>query len=289
MGKKEDEINESADCPVENVISKCKNCGTELSGTYCHNCGQHRNTEKLTIKSIFPNFMYGVTSIDRGIMYTIKMLYTNPGKMIREYIDGKRVIYAKPFSMMVILAGIYGILFSFAIILKNNGLNLDLSVEPPKGDYTLLQNIAYTILIWTKKSIIFSSLLMIPVYALSSKIVFNKLGLKKFTYAEILFIFAFIACQQLIIDIILLPLPIFLPTDSGLMNYIDTAKYLSYFMLAAWSFKGLLSIKWKKAITKSIGMYLMALLLLIAAIMVIAAILRLILMMTGNAEFKINL
>lgn len=89
----------------------CKNCKTHFTGNYCYNCGQNSNTKRISWKNFFDNLFGGLTNITKGFWFTMIELFSRPGHMINDFLEGKRVIYEKPFQMMLILAAIYAISF----------------------------------------------------------------------------------------------------------------------------------------------------------------------------------
>lgn len=94
---------------IDNRKYICKNCKAEFTGKYCFNCGQEANTKRLSWGSVMNNIFGGITNIARGFGFTILELFTRPGYMINDFIHGKRVIYAKPFQMLFVLAAIYAV------------------------------------------------------------------------------------------------------------------------------------------------------------------------------------
>ncbi len=88
---------------------RCKNCKTGFTGKYCYNCGQSAKITRLTWTSVIEQILGGFTNITRGFGFTIIELFTRPGYMINDFIRGKRVIYAKPFQMLFVLAAVYAI------------------------------------------------------------------------------------------------------------------------------------------------------------------------------------
>lgn len=95
----------------------CKNCKAQFTGKYCFNCGQAADTGRLRWSSVINNIFGGITNIASGFGFTIIELFTRPGYMINDFIHGKRVIYAKPFPMLFVLAAIFAV--SNAIIYPN--------------------------------------------------------------------------------------------------------------------------------------------------------------------------
>jgi hypothetical protein len=77
----------------------CKYCQASGAGNFCHSCGQKFKTERLSLGSIFHEVFHFFTHLDHGFPYTLKRLLKTPGKMQKEYIEGSRLKYQKPFSM----------------------------------------------------------------------------------------------------------------------------------------------------------------------------------------------
>lgn len=89
----------------------CKSCGVASSGKYCHNCGQGMAIKRLSLHSLLHEAFHFFTHVDKGLFYTLKMLLLAPGKMQREYINGDRVRYQKPFSMFFVSATASGLIY----------------------------------------------------------------------------------------------------------------------------------------------------------------------------------
>lgn len=97
----------SAPCPVYTRQHICRNCKTRFTGRYCYNCGQSASVTRLNFSSVLDNLLDGITNVARGSFFTIINLFTRPGYMINDYIKGKRIIFAKPFQMLFVLAAVY--------------------------------------------------------------------------------------------------------------------------------------------------------------------------------------
>ena len=90
----------------------CLNCGTEFEGNYCPECGQSAETGRFTMKFIYENLLAAFTSKDGGIWFTLKNLFTRPGAMVVEILNGKRRSYFSPFPMLFFTLTIFILLFS---------------------------------------------------------------------------------------------------------------------------------------------------------------------------------
>ncbi|HTE27281.1 DUF3667 domain-containing protein [Flavitalea sp.] len=59
--------------------------------------------------NLFHEIFHFFTHLDKGIAYTIKKLFTSPGTMQREYVEGYRSKHQKPFSFFFITATLTGL------------------------------------------------------------------------------------------------------------------------------------------------------------------------------------
>ena len=92
--------------------TKCLNCGTEFEGKFCPECGQSAETGRFTMKFIWENLLAAFISKDGGIWFTLKNLFTRPGAMIVEILNGKRRRYFSPFPMLIFALTVYILLAS---------------------------------------------------------------------------------------------------------------------------------------------------------------------------------
>jgi len=91
---------------------ECLNCGLPLHGeeNFCPNCGQRNDIRKLN----FGNFLGAVfdefISYDSRFWRTIVVLLLKPGKVSKDYIEGKRAQYANPFRFYLTISIIFFLL-----------------------------------------------------------------------------------------------------------------------------------------------------------------------------------
>ncbi len=84
----------------------CINCNNRYSGNYCPNCGQSSHEGKINAHYFLHDIPHSIFHIDKGFFYTLKSLFTRPGYMIEEYLQGKRVKHFRPFAYVVIMSAI---------------------------------------------------------------------------------------------------------------------------------------------------------------------------------------
>jgi len=93
----------------------CLNCEhpLDISDKYCPACGQLNSTKKLSFDDYFSEFFGGIMVYDSRLMLTLRALLFNPGKISKDYIQGKRARYANPFKFYLSASIIFFIIWSF--------------------------------------------------------------------------------------------------------------------------------------------------------------------------------
>lgn len=222
------------------MSKKCKNCGEDLRGDYCYRCGQKASTGRITMRYFFHELEYGLTHADRkGLFFTLKGLFTRPGNMLRDYILGHRVNYVKPFPLLIILAGAYGLLKHFTFPQKSAWID-----AVPEELIEKIPSLVFSVPAseWMLTSQTFGVLILLPFFAFAMKKAFRNVGMKRYNYAECLYVSAYIACQRLIISFLFFPL-VFLTNKGGEGIPGQYWKFVIYFILAVWTFKQFFRIK----------------------------------------------
>jgi len=80
--------------------SACLNCGTPLVGSHCHGCGQRGHLHK-TLGAFFHDLLHVIFHFEGKVWRTLPMLVWQPGKLTREYIDGRRASYVSPIALFL--------------------------------------------------------------------------------------------------------------------------------------------------------------------------------------------
>lgn len=98
------------------ILAVCRNCGTNLHGRYCHYCGQDlfRGTRRTVSNMVFHS-MENIFAVDNKLFVTLKYLLFRPGKLTKEYIDGKIVRYVHPSKLFWFISILFFILLSFSV------------------------------------------------------------------------------------------------------------------------------------------------------------------------------
>lgn len=169
--------------------SSCKNCGNLFEGNYCNNCGQAASTHDINAAFIMHDLEHGLMHVNGGILHSTRELFTRPGHAIRDYIEGKRIKHYRPISMLIISAGLYGLLYHA----------FDINVFEGRTDGLLAYE---TINEWIAHHFSIISLLLLPILSFSSYVIFRKQG---YNFAEHVILNAFYSSQKLFVRILILP------------------------------------------------------------------------------------
>ena len=240
------------------VTTKCLNCGTEFHGKFCPECGQRADTQRFTIKSIFQNFILGILSNDGGVWITVKSLFTHPGQMMIDILNGKRRSYFSPFPMLFLTLSIYVIISTFtgSYVKFSKSIFDDDKEIVVTADDTNPDNIeAQRVLYIFKQTLDFADnhyslvyILTIPVYLFSARICFGKKNRKRYNWGE----YCIPMIYSLIMVVLYRCLPAivysFSPKYSGIMgNY----TFLVNIATATACFRKMLDFGYRKMIWRS--------------------------------------
>lgn len=167
----------------------CLNCGTEFEGDFCPKCGQSAETGRFTLKFIFGNLLAAILGRDGGIAYTLKNLFSRPGKMVVEILDGKRRKYVSPFPMLFLSLTLYVLIFTLTGS-KGGDINTELDWALTNNSLANTQ-IAQEINRLLIKTIHFylhhytlCYMLTLPLFVIAARKCFGKLNRKRYYWAE---------------------------------------------------------------------------------------------------------
>ena len=79
----------------------CMNCGTKLLGPFCHFCGQPDKNLMRFFPVLMREMLEDFADFDSRFMRSLKPLLFKPGKLTRDYLDGKRFRYVPPLRLYI--------------------------------------------------------------------------------------------------------------------------------------------------------------------------------------------
>lgn len=80
----------------------CANCAAQLTGPYCHRCGQSAHVHH-SLLHLGEEFLHGLLHFDTKAWRTLPLLVFQPGRLTRNYIDGKRTRYVSPLALFLFM------------------------------------------------------------------------------------------------------------------------------------------------------------------------------------------
>jgi len=88
-------------------LETCANCSTVLTGQYCGNCGQRARSRLISIWELLQDAFGDLLELDSRIWQTLIPLITRPGKLTRDYLEGRRVRFMPPFRTYLVLSIVF--------------------------------------------------------------------------------------------------------------------------------------------------------------------------------------
>lgn len=117
----------------------CRNCRAPRVGTYCHACGQPFFAGRLTVQALLIDLVTRVLSLEAGLLRTFWELSVRPGRMIREYVGGRRQRYTNPVAYLLISTAVSSLVFPLYRSAYVESLRADAWVEDAAGTEALVQ------------------------------------------------------------------------------------------------------------------------------------------------------
>lgn len=105
----------------------CLNCGTRLRGQYCGVCGQRARNRLISLWQLISEAFGDLLEIDSRLWRTLIPLLSRPGRLTRDYLEGRRARYMPPFRTYLVLSVIF---FVVAFFDPRDDLGLLFEPEP---------------------------------------------------------------------------------------------------------------------------------------------------------------
>ena len=103
----------------------CLNCGTGLKGPFCYFCGQPDRNFMRFFPVLLRDLMEDLLDLDSRFIRTMKPLLFKPGRLTRDYMEGRRFRYAPPMRLYIFSSIVF---FLLAALLSTNSIPLTTSV-----------------------------------------------------------------------------------------------------------------------------------------------------------------
>ncbi|RYD72957.1 MAG: DUF3667 domain-containing protein [Sphingobacteriales bacterium] len=215
----------------------CKNCGVHFKGNYCYNCSQKAGTGRLKLGNVLHELWHNFTHTDRSALTLITALFANPGRVIQEYIEGKRKKFFNPYTFFLVSGAIL-------IFLTGRVFKYEDELYDYRNEFGQALSQYYNIIL----------LCSMPVIALILKAVFLN---KKYNYAEwisfLIFSYCIVNVVQVVMQLLYFPL---IRWHSSLVGFTDAFAYLIILAIAASFIKPRTFLSWVQCIIAVVLMYI---------------------------------
>lgn len=120
--------------PFTHQGEPCKNCDTPLEGWYCHACGQNADTHHRSILHLIWEAIEGMFHLDGRLANTLPLLFFKPGKLAKDYMEGRIVRHVPPFRTFLVAL----LLFIFAAEHAIHGIRHEQELKEEKEAQALM-------------------------------------------------------------------------------------------------------------------------------------------------------
>lgn len=227
---------------------KCVNCDNEFVGAYCNVCGQ-RILERLTLKTSWKLIIDDVFDINKGLFFTVKQLWINPGKTSLDFIKGRTKNYYSPVKYLIFWTALYLVLMSFIDSGRQSESIRDLifNSTPPFsfksfGEYMTI----YNEILFRHTDLFYLGLT--PFLTLTSHIIYRK---KKFYLAELSVLYLYILGQIIFILACVVPMLSLFGENRAVLIFIAPLAMVVIYLVIK-SHKQFFGETWIKSIVKGL-------------------------------------
>lgn len=98
---------------VGDASPDCLNCGRRLRGQYCANCGQRSRSRLISLWELISDAFGDLFELDSRLWQTLIPLLIRPGRLTRDYLQGKRARFMPPFRMYLVLSLLFFVVAFF--------------------------------------------------------------------------------------------------------------------------------------------------------------------------------
>lgn len=101
---------------------RCLNCGTGLKGPFCYFCGQPDRNFMRFFPVLLRDLMEDLLDLDSRFMRTMKPLLFKPGRLTRDYMEGRRFRYAPPMRLYIFSSIVF---FLLAALISSDAITIN--------------------------------------------------------------------------------------------------------------------------------------------------------------------
>lgn len=93
----------------------CPNCGTRVDDRFCPRCGQANRERLVSFRSIVRDAVEDQFSLGGALPRTLGALLFRPGRLTRDYVEGRVARYVAPFRLYLVASLVFFVAISFVV------------------------------------------------------------------------------------------------------------------------------------------------------------------------------
>jgi hypothetical protein len=109
------------DSQLHHIVTNCPNCGTKLSGNFCQGCGQAARLHVPSAREFLHEFIAHYVALEGKLWKSVALLLFRPGRLTRDYIEGKRARYVEPLRLYLTFSIIFFAMFKLGGVSFGDG------------------------------------------------------------------------------------------------------------------------------------------------------------------------
>ena len=116
--------------PDQNQAHFCMSCEHPMKGLFCAQCGQKNDDYRRSIFSLVKEFITSITAIESRIWRTWATLIFKPGKVARQFANGRRAYWSSPIRVYLAMSIL---LFGFMSLTNTHLFSIDIDATVKEG------------------------------------------------------------------------------------------------------------------------------------------------------------
>jgi len=184
---------------------ECANCGRAIDGAvqkFCPACGQATPVHRIDWHFLAHELEHSVLHMDRGILYSLRELMLRPGRLMRDYLEGRRARQAKPLLLLMVMAAAVVLASKYLVgegvmdSIPDAAAAAAAQGDAAAPDIQVAMKASKAVADWMSRHFAAITLLLLPIEAAAFRLAFHRVG--GLNYPEWLVITAFLTVQTFV-------------------------------------------------------------------------------------------
>ena len=111
--------------PLARTDLACRNCGAQAPSKFCPDCGQETALHPPTLGEFLHEFVGHYVALEGTLWRTLWLLMRRPGRLTREYLDGRRRRYVLPLRLYLTASFLFFLVLKLVASSLQPGMDVD--------------------------------------------------------------------------------------------------------------------------------------------------------------------